>query len=364
MKDVFAVILAGGSGTRFWPASRRLRPKQLQALGPGEGTLIRQALERLKPLCVPEQIYVSTGQHLVDATRKQLTELPPGAFLAEPKAKNTAPCIGWAAEKIARLNEAAVVIVLPSDQYVANPEAFEAALSKAVEVASRGWVVTLGIAPTRPETGYGYLHAGGELESGVYDLSEFKEKPDARTAEQYVASGEYFWNGGIFVFPAKLMLEQFSWCLPETHRGLMQIRAAAEQGAAAEQQAVVQFFDEVEGISIDFGVMEKIGAKGLVKMVAADVGWSDLGSFQTAWELADKDSAGNHFQGDVRCTGSGNNLVLDMADGSPPVIALVGVDDLVVVRTDDAILIARRDRCQDVKNIVEQLRDLGKDELL
>ncbi len=364
MSEVFAVILAGGSGSRFWPASRRLRPKQLQSLGPGDGALIRQALERLKPLSPLDQIYVSTGQHLVQATQEALPELPPASFLAEPAAKNTAPCIGWATERIARINEDAIVIVLPSDQYVAKPEQFENALRKAVEVAAAGAVVTLGISPTRPETGYGYLHAGAELGPDVFELSEFREKPDRKTAEEYLAKGGYFWNAGIFVFPAKMMLEQFRSCLPKIHAGLMRIREAASEGAEAEQRAVEEFFAGAEGISIDFGVMEKIGARGLVRMVAADVGWSDLGSFQTAWELADKDATGNCLEGVVLTTGCRNNLVLDMAKGAPAVIAMVGVEDLVVVRTNDAVLVAKRQQCQDVKHIVEMLREAGRDDLL
>lgn len=364
MDDVFAVVLAGGSGSRFWPASRRVRPKQLQSLGPGDGSLIEQTLARLAPLCAADRVLISTGQHLVAATREVLPQLPETAFLAEPQAKNTAPCIGWATERIAREHPEAIVVVLPSDQYVARPDAFVDALRRAVSAARRGVVVTLGIEPTRPESGYGYLHAGPELGEGLYRLLAFKEKPAPSTAQGYVSSGEYSWNAGIFVFPAGLMLEHFEHCLPQMHAGLMQIRDAAGHGPETERAAVERFFAEVESISIDFGVMEKIGARGLVNMVTADVGWSDLGSFQTAWELAEKDSASNAVSAEVFATQSHGNLVLDSSTGRPAVIALVGVDDLVVVKTDDALLIAKREHCQDVKSIVAMLERAGRDELL
>ncbi len=360
---VYAVILAGGSGSRFWPASRRARPKQLQSLGPGDGTLIEQAVQRMRPFCDGEHIVIATGEHLVEATRRVLPNLPAAAFLAEPRARNTAPCIGWATEYIARRDEEAIVVVLPSDQYVARPESFRGAMARAIEAARAGAVVTLGITPTRPETGYGYLHAGDLVAEGVMRLKDFREKPDEQTARSYVASGEYFWNAGIFVFQAGLMLDHFAACLPDTHAGLMTIREAAANGARAERAAVARFFDEVEPISIDFGVMEAIGRKGLVNMVAADVGWSDLGSFQTAWELASKDGEGNALVGDVLTTASHDNLVLDSSDDGS-VIALVGVDDLVVVKTKDALLIARRQSCQDVKAIVEKLETIGRKELL
>lgn len=367
--NVYAVILAGGSGSRFWPASRRLRPKQLQPLGPGEGSLIVQTVARLSAVCPKQRMLIATGAHLVEATREALPDLPESAFLAEPQARNTAPCIGWAAERVARIDENAVVVVVPSDQYVAKPAAFADALRKAIDAASAGVVVTLGIKPTRPETGYGYLHAGPS-EAGVSELRSFKEKPNQATAEHYLASGEYYWNAGIFVFPAGLMLRHFEQCLPAMAEGLAQLRQAATQGADAEARAVEEYFASAESISIDFGVMEKIGARGLLRMVPADVGWSDLGSFQTAWELSDLDADGNAFTGDVLQTGTTNSYVLDLRTGgagastSRGLTALVGVENLVVVHTDNATLVARRDDCQDVKKIVEALQAAGRTDLL
>jgi mannose-1-phosphate guanylyltransferase len=362
-KQVYAVILAGGSGSRFWPASRTQRPKQLQPLGPGDGTLIEQTVQRLLPICSAERMLIATGKHLVEATRKILPGLPETAMLAEPQARNTAPCIGWAAERVARIDPDAIVVVVPSDQYVAKPEAFTDALRRAIDVASTGVVVTLGIKPTRAETGYGYLHAGA-AEAGVNELRAFKEKPNRKTAERYYQSGEYFWNAGIFVFPAGLMLEHFNVCLPKMGESLAALRAAAKQGADAEERAVADFFANAESISIDYGVMEKIGAKGQLKMVPADVGWSDLGSFQTAWELSEHDARGNAFVGDVEQVETSNSYVLDLRSGRTGLTALVGVEDLIVVHTDDATLVARRDRCQEVKQIVEALKAAGRTDLL
>jgi mannose-1-phosphate guanylyltransferase len=213
------------------------------------------------------------------------------------------------------------------------------------------------------------LHAGSS-DGGVCELRSFKEKPDQATAEHYHGSGEHYWNAGIFVFPAGLMLRHFEDCLPAMAQGLASLRQAAAQGPDAEARAVDAFFASAESISIDFGVMEKIGAKGLLRMVPADVGWSDLGSFQTAWELSELDADGNAFTGDVLQTGSTNSYVLDLrtgdagASGPRGVTALVGVENLVVVHTDDATLVARRDNCQDVKKIVEALQAAGRTDLL
>jgi len=358
---VYALILAGGSGTRFWPASRKTRPKQLQALGPGKGTLIEQSLARMLAVAAPQNVFIATGEHLVEATKEILPGLPASAYLAEPQAKNTAPCIAWAALHISQLDEDAIVVVVPSDQYVARPGAFTEAIEHAIDAAAGGKVVTLGIQPTRPETGYGYLHAGDEVLPGVLQVRRFTEKPDTQTAQRYVDGRQHYWNAGIFVFPAKLMLEHFARCLPKTHAALMKLKDVPSE---QNQAAVAEFFEAVESISIDFGIMEKISKEGLVYTVPADVGWSDLGSFQTAWELAAKDSNDNAKRGDVLTSDSSRNLVLDLRKGSPGVIALVDVDDLVVVHTDDALVVTRRSKCQNVKEIVNQLKQSGRDELL
>lgn len=351
--QVFAVVLAGGSGTRFWPASRRSRPKQLLALGPGEGSLIQQTVHRLLRLCPPERIKIATGAHLLKATQEALPMLPSSAFMGEPCARNTAPCIGWAVEQISREHPDAVVVVVPSDQYIRDTAAFEDAIRCAVETASAFQVVTLGIQPTRPETGYGYIQAGPKHADGAYQVERFVEKPDRVTAERYLQEGNYYWNAGMFIFRASQMLTAIELHLPKLHAGLMHLRSAAQKGPDLEARATAQLFAEAESISIDFGVMEKLDH---IAVVPADIGWSDLGSFEVAWELAPKDANGNAAPPSAIIIDSEENLVLDYRHHpSPAAIALVGVRGMCVVQTDDGLLVIPRDRSQEVRRVVEHL---------
>ena len=360
---MFAVILAGGSGTRFWPASRRTRPKQLLPLGPSAPrSLIGSTVERLAGLVAPERVLVATGRHLVDATQAELRELPSSAFLAEPQAKNTAPCIAWAARVVARTDPDAIVCVLPSDQHASNPEEFRRVLARAGEAAAEGAIVTIGIVPTRPETGYGYVKRGDEATSGAFHVACFVEKPDLRTAETYLASGDYFWNAGIFVFRARDMIAALDGHLPDFKSGLDAIDAAA--GAPeAEERAVVDFFAGCESVSIDYGVMEK---ESNLRVVPGDFGWSDLGSWESSWELSRRDSLGNAAPEGTVLVDAKNNLVEDLRTkaGGRRVIALVGVEDLCIVETDDALLIMSRERSQDVRDVVAELKQSGREDLI
>jgi len=362
--NVHALILAGGSGTRFWPASRRLRPKQLLALGPTEGSLIEAAVGRLSAICRPEHVVVATGKHLLAATQRLLPHLAEDAFLGEPYAKNTAPCIGWAVERIARRDPSAIVIVVPSDQYIADQSAYEGALRLAIEAAAQGVITTLGIKPDRPETGYGYIEVGQALNHGVFQAKRFVEKPNLETAKSYLAAGTFYWNAGMFIFRADTMLAEFERSMPELYAGLMAIRAAAAQSPALEEQAVEALFASTASVSVDYGIMEKCDK---IAVVPADVGWSDLGSFQVAWELAAQDAAGNVLPDHAVQVDSAGNLVLDLRDpvpGRPQTIALVGIHNMCVIQTSDALLVIPRERCQDVREIVERLKADGRHELL
>lgn len=358
--SLHAVVLAGGSGTRFWPASRRQRPKQLLALGPSQDrSLIRATAERLAQLTGWERLLVSTGEHLVDATRAELPELGQQAFLAEPQAKNTAPCIAWAASVVARDDPEAVVCVVPSDQTVRDDERFRSALVQASNVARTGRIVTIGIVPERPETGYGYIETGSELGPHARVVERFVEKPDAATAQHYVESGNYLWNAGIFVFRACDMLSAVARHLSAMVAPLSLIRESVP-GSQQEAERVSEFFANCEAVSIDYGVMEK---ERQLAVVPADFGWSDLGSWQSAWELSPKDAAGNSAPGGtvlVDCQGS---LVVDLRQDDArgkKVIAAVGVQDLCIVETDDALLILPRERSQDVRQVVEELKQSGR----
>jgi mannose-1-phosphate guanylyltransferase len=361
--SIFAVVLAGGSGTRFWPASRRDHPKQLLALGPSsDSSLIAATVRRLTGLCPPERILISTGARLVEASRRALPGLPPEAFLGEPVARNTAPCIGWATQCVARRDPDATIMVLPSDHHIGDEGAFRVALERAVASAETGSITTIGIEPTRPETGYGYVEAGDAVADGVLRVERFVEKPDRNRAEQFMRSGRHFWNSGMFFFQARAMLSAIERHLPELHRGLVALERAAAEGADAERAETLRLFEAAPAVSIDYGIMEK---EASLHVVPASFGWSDLGSWHSAWELSQRDHHDNALDPNCLALESTGNLVRDLrTDGAHRVIATVGVEGLCVVATDDALLVIPRERAQDVRLVVDALRERGRDDLL
>ncbi|MBN2197390.1 MAG: mannose-1-phosphate guanylyltransferase [Polyangiaceae bacterium] len=363
MQQAYAVILAGGSGTRFWPASRRLRPKQLLSIGPAaESSLIATTVERIEPLCPPDRILVATGAHLVAATRAALPQLPSPAFLGEPSARNTAACIGWATAILRRRDPDAVVMVLPSDHHIGDVPEFRRVLAQALASASDGPITTVGIRPTRPETGYGYLELGPETTAGVHVVERFVEKPARARAEAYVASGRFLWNSGMFFFRAEAMLEAIAAHLPELARGLDRIESAAMAGEAAEAAETRAVFPSLPAISIDHGVMERLQP---IHVVRGDFGWSDLGSWESAWELGRKDTTGNVLGPSAIALDARNNYVQALGTtGKKRVLVAIGVDDLCIIDTDDALLVIPRNRAQDVRLAVEHLRDAGDEELV
>ncbi|HTQ08124.1 MAG TPA: sugar phosphate nucleotidyltransferase [Polyangiaceae bacterium] len=358
LDHVFAVILAGGSGTRFWPASRRALPKQLLRLGPNaELPLIGATVARIDALVPHERILIATGADLLPATRRALPMLPDGSFLGEPVARNTAPCIGWAASIARRRDPDAVVMVLPSDHHIADEPGFRAVLERALDAAARGSIVTVGIEPTRPDTGYGYIELGEEVRPGVRRGVRFVEKPGHEQALEYLASGRYLWNGGMFFFRAARLLDEIGRHLPDLAVGLARIEEAAKGGAEKEASATKAVFETAKPVSIDVGVMEKVGA---FEVVPANVGWSDLGSWESAWELAPKDDGGNASHDHGFVLDGQRNLLLDLRTHEKKrVMVALGVDDLCIVETDDALLVMKRERAQGVRAIVEALAQAG-----
>jgi mannose-1-phosphate guanylyltransferase len=361
MASVHAVILAGGSGTRFWPLSRQDRPKQLLPLAGSSGEpLIVSTVRRLDPLVPAERVWIATGTRLADATRRALPRVPSAHVLVEPVARNTAAPIGWAAATIARQDPDALVAVLPADHFVADEPGFRSVLERAFSVAADGYLTTVGIRPTRPETGYGYIELGGLLRDGAHQVARFVEKPQRDRAQAFVEGGRHLWNAGMFFFRASVMREAIAAHLPALAAGLDELDAAAARG---EEAAVLgEVFGRLPSISIDHGVMEKAAR---LAVVPADFGWNDVGSWEVAWELAARDPRGNALPPGSIAVGATNNLVRDETSGKKgKTWALVGVHDLVVVETDDAVLIIPRREAQDVRAVVEALRERGETDKL
>lgn len=348
--QAFVLILAGGGGTRLWPASRKRRPKQFLPLLPGGQTLLGATVLRTRAIAPAENTLVVTAARQVDEVKRCAPTLPAENIVIEPEARNTAACIGLGAVEVMRRDPEGILAVIPSDQYVSRPAPYAAALTRALEVARRGGVVTVGIRPTAPETGFGYIEPGPE-DQGAFVVNRFVEKPDRATAERYLASG-YLWNSGMFFFSARRLLEAIRAHLPKLGEILDEI---AKDPARAQE-----LYPKAPSISIDFGVMEKL-ARGEVQVVPGDFGWNDVGSWSALGVLAPADAAGNCAIGE-RCTVDAHGNLL-YADGKR-IITCVGVRDLVIVSTDEAVLVLPKDRAQDVREIVRALETSKRDSYL
>jgi mannose-1-phosphate guanylyltransferase len=345
-KLLFPVILAGGSGTRFWPLSRRAFPKQFLPLASGKA-LLTETLERLGNMALPQQCHVVCGKTHLAVARKLLPKVPKKNWLAEPQARNTAPAIALALAHISKKNPEALIAVFPADHHVSAPKALRLCLANAMELAQQGHIVTLGILPTRPETGFGYIYRGKALGEGGYKTKAFVEKPDEETAQKYLASGDYFWNAGIFVFRADTMLEAFAKHMPEVAQALLRLREAI--GKTNANAVLEREFKKMTATSIDFGVAEKADN---MAVVPADIGWSDVGSFQALEEVKPKDAKGN-----VLCA----QTLLEECEGNifyseGRLIAALGIEGLAIVDTEDVLLVLDKRKCQNIRRLVERLQ--------
>lgn len=356
---MLALIMAGGTGTRFWPRSREKHPKQLLRIV-GNDTMIRQTVARLTPIIPEDNIFVVTTQAQVNEIRSQLPNIPDSNFIIEPLGKNTAPCIGLGTLFMRRLDPNAVSVVLPADHLIQDEVQFRRRLSQADKIAAHtGALVTIGITPNYPATGYGYIQrtdTAVEVEDAIaYQVKTFAEKPNLETARRFLESGDFFWNSGIFVWRLDSIWREIEEHLPEIADGLTVIDQAI--GTSEQESVTDRVYRQIRSISIDYGIMEY--AKQVV-VLPGDFGWNDVGSWDEVYKIAAKDDAGNAV--------SGNHIVLDshncLIDAPERVIAAIGLKDLIVVDTPDAVLICHRSQAQAVKDVVEQLKRRKTLELL
>ena len=354
------VILAGGSGTRFWPRSRRKMAKQVLNLD-GDQSMIQQTVERLLPLVSEENFWVITNDHIFEVISGQLKKVPRKQIVSEPVARNTAPAIGLAAFILARQNPNAVIGMFPADHVIKDEKTFRKVLNEAIDLAASGEnIVVMGIAPNRPETGYGYIEGGEKLGDGLYRVRRFTEKPNQQRADEFLAAGNYYWNSGMFLWSAKTLVNAMREHLSETAPYLEEIAAA--WGTSKFQSIFAHLYEKCENISIDYAVLEPRSAKGEhssnLYCLRADFGWNDLGS----WTALFEHQLSNSRNGDGSNVIDAEDQFVLNAEGnyvySPrKFVAAVGVKNIVVVETEDAILITTREHSQDVGKVVKHLAE-------
>jgi len=353
----YGLILAGGRGTRFWPRSRRRSAKQVLNVV-GDRSLIQATVDRIAPLIPPERLWVLTNNHLRDTILRQLPGIPRRQVLAEPAQRNTAPAIGLAAHILHSMDPDAVMGVFPADHVVGKPTAYRSVLRTALQAAAGGSLLVVGVQPRWPETGYGYIQfPRGTAPGGRQAIAvrKFHEKPDEPKARRYLAAGHYYWNSGMFFWRTGVFLEELRRHLPRTATVLA---ALPPFSSRRFPEALARAFPLCENISVDFAVLEK--SRKVAGIAAADFGWNDVGSWNAVYELLPRDAHGNVVVHDSVCLDSHNNFV----DARGKVVALLGVEGLIVVDTPDALLVAARSRAQSVGEILQYLEKSGREELL
>ena len=356
---VYGVIMAGGGGTRFWPLSRKATPKQLLNLT-GKELMVNEAVDRLSFVADKSDIFIVTNvtqvPSMLEATKERLKS---DHILSEPSARNTAACIGYAAMEIVRKYGDGVMIITPADHYIKDEAGFVRILNSAVRCADEtGKLVTIGINPTFPSSGFGYIRYNKNENGDAKAVIEFKEKPDEATAKEYVASGEYAWNSGMFAWKASVILDKFKEYIPDIYADLDKIGNA--MNTADEKKVIDEVYPNIRKISVDYAVMEPAAATGDVLVIPGEMGWNDVGSFDMMEVLRDKDVNGNIIEGDVVAVDCKDSIILS----SEKTVTCVDVENLVVVETKDAIMVCPKDKAQSVKKIVEKLQATGRDELL
>ncbi len=353
--EIYGIIMAGGGGTRFWPLSRQHTPKQLLNLS-GKDVMVDEAISRLSRIALPENIYIATNEQQLAPMREAVKgRIPLKNIFPEPASRNTAACIGYAAVELIKRKGDGVMIVTPSDAFIRDEESFARTLRLAVRAAEEtGELVTVGIRPTFPATGYGYIR----MEQGdglVKKAIRFVEKPPYAQAEEYLKSGDYVWNSGMFVWKASTILEHYRTLLPELYHYLEELGEAV--GTPSEESVLREAYSKISSVSVDYGILERSRD---ILVVTGEFGWSDVGSWDMLSAVRREDEDGNIVVGD--------GVLLDTRDttvyAKSRTVALLGLDGLVVVETPDAVLVCPRSRAQDVKRVVDELRERGREDLL
>ena len=357
--NTYGVIMAGGSGTRFWPLSRENNPKQLLNLT-GKDLMINETVDRLSYIVENGDIFIVTNavqqRAIAGATRGRVKE---DHILIEPAARNTAACIGYAAAEIVKKYGDGVMVITPSDHFIKDTASFTRVLNKAVRIAeTEDKLITVGITPAYPATGFGYIKYGKEGTSSAKQVIEFKEKPDRETAQTYLDSGDYLWNSGMFVWKASVILESFARYAPDIRVALDKITEAV--GTDRERAVIERVYPDIKKISIDYAVMEPSASAGDVLVIPAEIGWNDVGSWDMLEILQDSDEHGNVCVGDVIAINTRDSVLFS----TKKLVAAVDAEGIVVVETPDAIMVCPKDKVQDVKLIVEELERKKRSEVL
>ena len=354
-ENLYAAIMAGGGGTRLWPLSRRKKPKQSLPLL-GDETLFQTAIKRLDPLIPIERILILTVNEQEDQLRAQVPDLKDHNFILEPGPRGTASVIGLAAIYLRRINPDAVMACLTADHYIPDVAHFQNLLEAGYEVAQQEYLVTLGISPTGPDTGYGYIHRGRSLDltllGSTYQVQAFKEKPDLSRAEAYLRSGEYLWNSGMFIWRVDTILREIARQLPELYAGLEQIEKSI--GTEAEREVTENVWRGLQSVTVDYGVME--GAERVVVLPADDLGWIDVGDWGRLFDILPHDESGNIVIAENSSLIDSNGALIYQDEiSSKRLIVGLGIEDLVIIDTGDVLLVCSRERASELKKVIESL---------
>jgi mannose-1-phosphate guanylyltransferase len=356
-KSIYAVILAGGHGTRFWPRSRKKRPKQLLDII-GSESMIQLTLARIKPLIPVENILIVTNKEQAPLIEEHLSQIKSDNILAEPCGRNTAPALALASAYLLSKDQDSIMIVLTADHLIQKQSAFLSLLNEGIRLSCKDeYLITLGIKPTFPETGYGYIQTGDSFgdSSICYKAKRYVEKPDRKTAEQYLRNGRYLWNSGMFIWKTQTFWHALKKFLPAIYYSFSQLKDAFDSPHYMETAESV--YKDMESISVDYGIMEK---SDRVLVIPSDIGWNDVGSWTSLEKIMEKGENGNIIIGHHLGIDSKNNI----AYSRKKLIATVGIQDLIIVDTEDALLVCHKDRAQEIKNIVNLLEQRGMEEYL